>query len=234
MFKPTGVFWQAEYDIPVPALYFVDNTGQYWSITTNDSGTLIPTKIPKHLVRTLYINDSLHNTTSWQITIDTSGNLHAAPVAHNPQYSCAIFLIATQSGEFDVEVESDGPLETESSLDIETEQGSLGGYTTVIRITPTGVLVNTPNIGLVQNEFFGFPNTMLLDFVAYTWLPDLTRQWCAIRIANRASSQAAVWPVYNFPGNYDVIGPPPLPPIQGMIVQRLKEQPELEPYFPGY
>jgi hypothetical protein len=75
---------------------------------------------------------------------------------------------------------------------------------------------------------------MLLDSVAYTWLPNLTRQWCAIRIANRASAQAAVWPVYNFPGNYDVIGPPPLPPIQGMIVQRIKEQPELEPYFPGY
>jgi hypothetical protein len=200
-FAPTGIFLVAENDIPVPAIFLRDNSGQAWSITTDDQGNLIPNKILKQNIQPIYLNDSIFNTTSWMLTIDTSGNLHSAQVAYKAKYSCAIFIISSDKT-----------------------------HTTVLRITPSGILLPAANPGTVQCEFFGYSNPMLMDTVAYTWMPDLTRQWCAIRVANRASLQLAAWPTYNF----DVIGPPPLPPIKGMIVRRLQEQPELRIYFPGY
>jgi len=84
------------YSTPIASgtlLYLIDSNSVLWKVTIDDSGLLHSVSVVSGTQRTLILNNP-GNTVSWQIGINTSGELTTTSVGYNSSYPTTLTLVS--------------------------------------------------------------------------------------------------------------------------------------------
>jgi hypothetical protein len=98
----------------VTYIYINDSGGNTWQVGVSDSGILQSQSVGQQSPAAIYLNDYATNTTSWLLTITTSGIIGTQQVTYNAGYPISQGLSSPSGYSFDLEVNSGGILSTVS------------------------------------------------------------------------------------------------------------------------
>jgi hypothetical protein len=96
-------------------IYINDSNGNTWQIGVSDAGILSSTQVGQQSPAAIYLNDYATNTTSWLLTVSTSGIIGTQQqVTYNAAYPVSQGLSSPSGYSFDLQVNSSGVLSTVS------------------------------------------------------------------------------------------------------------------------
>jgi hypothetical protein len=95
-------------------IYINDSGGNTWQIGVSDSGILSSLSVATQSPAAIYLNDYATNTTTWLLTITTSGIIGTQQATYNASYPVSQGLSSPSGYSVDLQVSSSGVLSTVS------------------------------------------------------------------------------------------------------------------------
>jgi predicted secreted protein len=93
-------------------IYINDSGNNTWQVGVSDAGILSSLSVAQQSPAAIYLNDYGTNTTSWLLTITTSGIIGTSQVTYNAAYPTGQGLISPGGYAFNLQVNSSGILRT--------------------------------------------------------------------------------------------------------------------------
>jgi hypothetical protein len=95
-------------------IYINDSSSNTWQVGVSDSGVLSSLSVAAQSPAAIYLNDYATNTTSWLLTVTTSGIIGTQQATYNALYPVSQGLSSPSGYSFDLQVNSSGILSTVS------------------------------------------------------------------------------------------------------------------------